>query len=109
MQPKRHTNWWTKNIFNIQLQLHVLALLTFFRDKILILQEGPEGFREPLNNKCICDPQIRVLFVSSVRGTLYQKFINKHSYNLIFFIELMKNLRAPTFYPCSKNSNVKIW
>jgi hypothetical protein len=46
MQPTRHTNWWNKNTVNIQLQLHVPALLTVFRDKIPILREDPEGFLE---------------------------------------------------------------
>ena len=99
MQPTRHVNWWTKNTVNIQLQLQVPALLTVFRDKILILQEGPEGFHGTLNNKCICDPQIRVTFFSSEYGRVYQKFVINHSHNLNFFIESMKNLRAPTFYP----------
>lgn len=58
----------------------------------------------------MCVRQIRVLFVVSVHGRVYQKFSVKNSQNLNFFsIERMKNLRAPTFYPCSKHSNVNIW
>jgi hypothetical protein len=80
-----YTNSWTKSTVNIQLQYHVPALLTVFKNKILILQEGPEGFHETLNNECICDPQIRLPLFSSVDGRVYQKFFIKHSHNLNFF------------------------
>jgi len=43
IQPSRYANSWITNTFIIQLP-HVLTISAFFRDTILILQEGTKDF-----------------------------------------------------------------